>query len=63
MDLKTDVRLQGWEAGAGALDLAPDELTCAICLSQPEPVDMAIIKGCEHVYCGGFVGSACMDKG
>ena len=31
---------------------APDDLTCAICLCQPEPVDLAIIKGCEHNYCG-----------
>ncbi|GAX83663.1 hypothetical protein CEUSTIGMA_g11088.t1 [Chlamydomonas eustigma] len=29
----------------------PDDLTCAICLCQPDPVDIAIIKGCEHSYC------------
>lgn len=33
-------------------DCGPDDLTCAICLCQPEPVDLAIIKGCEHNYCG-----------
>jgi hypothetical protein len=31
---------------------SPDDLTCAICLCQPEPVNLAIIKGCEHSYCG-----------
>ena len=30
----------------------PDEMTCAICLEQVDPVDMATIKGCEHLYCG-----------
>ena len=34
------------------VDCGPDDLTCAICLCQPEPVDLAIIKGCEHNYCG-----------
>lgn len=25
--------------------------SCAICLNTPEPVDEAIIKGCQHTYC------------
>lgn len=29
-----------------------DELTCAICLDQIPPVDLAVVKGCEHLYCG-----------
>lgn len=30
----------------------PDDLTCAICLGQIQPLDLALIKGCEHQYCG-----------
>lgn len=30
---------------------APDDLTCAICLGQIPPLDMAFVKGCEHQYC------------
>ena len=29
-----------------------DDLTCAICLEQMKLADTAIIKGCEHSYCG-----------
>ncbi|KAG1673172.1 hypothetical protein FOA52_015283 [Chlamydomonas sp. UWO 241] len=32
-------------------DYAPDSLTCAICLCAPAPVDLAVVKGCEHSYC------------
>lgn len=38
----------GTSSGAGQ---EADEFTCAICLSQPAPVDLAVIKGCEHNYC------------
>lgn len=30
------------------------DLTCAVCLNVPEPVDLAIVKGCEHQYCGAL---------
>jgi hypothetical protein len=33
-------------------DGAPDDLTCAICLGQIPPLDLALVKGCEHQYCG-----------
>lgn len=29
---------------------------CAVCLSAIEPADLAIVKGCEHVYCGELWG-------
>lgn len=29
-----------------------DDLTCTICLEQMKLADTAIIKGCEHSYCG-----------
>eukprot|EP00798_Chlamydomonas_sp_ICE-L_P024887 gene24886-10552_t len=29
----------------------PDELTCAICLGQIPPADLAMVAGCEHLYC------------
>lgn len=33
-------------------DEGPDDLTCAICLGQIAPLDLALVKGCEHQYCG-----------
>lgn len=32
-------------------DEGPDDLTCAICLGQIQPLDLALVKGCEHQYC------------
>lgn len=29
----------------------PDDITCAICLNPICPVDLAVVKGCEHNYC------------
>ncbi|MEW5311598.1 MAG: hypothetical protein WDW38_003298 [Sanguina aurantia] len=29
----------------------PNDLTCAICLNTIAPADIAIVKGCEHLYC------------
>jgi hypothetical protein len=30
----------------------PDDMTCAICLERTPITDIALIKGCEHQYCG-----------
>lgn len=38
----------------GLEDSGPDDLTCAICLGQIQPLDLALVKGCEHQYCGGW---------
>mmetsp|Transcript_24641 Transcript_24641/g.62584 ORF Transcript_24641/g.62584 Transcript_24641/m.62584 type:complete len:315 (-) Transcript_24641:429-1373(-) len=47
-DNLTELSLQ--DKPAVALDDAGD-LTCPVCLEVPEPADMALIKGCEHLYC------------
>lgn len=39
------------EEGVFADDCGPDDLTCAICLGQIQPLDLALVKGCEHQYC------------
>lgn len=50
---KTGQGQEGLEEPRGVdLHDGPDELTCAICLEQVEPLDLAIIKGCEHLYHG-----------
>jgi len=43
------------EEGLFADDCGPDDLTCAICLGQIQPLDLALVKGCEHQYCGACV--------
>jgi len=30
----------------------PDDMTCAICLERTPITDIALLKGCEHQYCG-----------
>jgi hypothetical protein len=30
---------------------APDDMTCAICLEQIAPADLAVVKGCRHEFC------------
>lgn len=42
------------EAGSEA---APDDMTCAICLERTSLVDIALVKGCEHQYCGATLTS------
>ncbi|KDD72042.1 hypothetical protein H632_c3960p0, partial [Helicosporidium sp. ATCC 50920] len=32
-------------------DPSADESTCAICLSAIAPEDLALLPGCDHVYC------------
>jgi hypothetical protein len=29
--------------------------TCCICMSEPEPADLASINGCEHMFCFGCI--------
>lgn len=41
----TRSRRQSSASGAG-------DLTCAVCLEEIPLEDMAIVKGCEHIYCG-----------
>lgn len=33
-------------------ECAIPEDVCCICLDSISPTDLAIIKGCEHIYCG-----------
>lgn len=33
-----------------------DDMTCAICLDRTQLVDIALVKGCEHQYCGECLG-------
>ncbi|KAF8071339.1 hypothetical protein HT031_001423 [Scenedesmus sp. PABB004] len=44
---------EGDDAAAeeAASDSSPDDMTCAICLERPELTDVALVKGCEHLYC------------
>eukprot|EP00195_Chlamydomonas_chlamydogama_P015326 CAMPEP_0202893988 /NCGR_PEP_ID=MMETSP1392-20130828/3459_1 /ASSEMBLY_ACC=CAM_ASM_000868 /TAXON_ID=225041 /ORGANISM="Chlamydomonas chlamydogama, Strain SAG 11-48b" /LENGTH=305 /DNA_ID=CAMNT_0049578513 /DNA_START=381 /DNA_END=1298 /DNA_ORIENTATION=- len=52
MNLGTHSERHHHEEGMGASEVdTADELTCAICLGQPAPVDIAVLKGCEHLYC------------
>ena len=36
----------------GGGDSEPDEGTCAICLDRTPVEEVALVKGCEHSYCG-----------
>jgi len=39
-------------ANAGADDdSGPDDMTCAICLEQIAPADLAVVKTCRHEFC------------
>lgn len=33
-------------------DDEPNDWTCAICLDSVPTADLAVVKGCEHTYCG-----------
>lgn len=35
----------------GAADFIADDMTCAVCLGQIDPVNLASVKGCGHTYC------------
>lgn len=35
-----------------------DDMTCAICLERTQLVELALVKGCEHQYCGAYPGAA-----
>lgn len=37
------------------------DLTCAVCLEDIPLADMAIIKGCDHMYCGAFSAGDLFD--
>lgn len=36
------------------------DLTCAICLNDIDLQDLAMVKGCEHAYCGKSDFYACL---
>lgn len=38
--------------GADVEDAGADENTCAVCLEQIQPENLAIVKDCGHCYCG-----------
>jgi hypothetical protein len=42
----------GLDAAEEADEDSPNEMTCAICLEQTPLAELALIKGCEHQYCG-----------
>ncbi len=40
--------------GAGSSEQdhdGPNDMTCAVCLEQIQLENLALIKGCEHMYC------------
>jgi len=39
------------EEGKEAVNSEPGEMTCAICLGEIPLEDLAMIKGCDHIYC------------
>lgn len=59
----------------GGGDSEPDEGICAICLDRTPVEEVALVKGCEHSYCGepplyparccpgARVSSACLPTG
>jgi len=36
-------------------DSEPDDLTCAICLNSIQLENLALIKGCDHMYCANCI--------
>lgn len=42
-----------WVQGAdGDSAEEADDMTCAICLERTPLIEIALVKGCEHQYCG-----------
>lgn len=35
-----------------------DDMTCAICLERTPLIEIALVKGCEHQYCGELIEGA-----
>lgn len=46
--------VQGLEKGEdqSIMEEGPGDFTCAICLNEIDLPELAMVKGCEHVYCG-----------
>lgn len=40
------------EALSSPRESEPGDMTCAICLHTIQLEDMAMVKGCDHMYCG-----------
>jgi hypothetical protein len=42
-----------WVQGAdGDSAEEADDMTCAVCLERTPLIEIALVKGCEHQYCG-----------
>ena len=44
---------EGDAAEEAASESSADDMTCAICLERTQLTELALVKGCEHQYCGG----------
>lgn len=40
------------EEGRGGCSSEAGDLTCAVCLGEIALEDLALVKGCDHMYCG-----------
>ena len=51
LDSKEADEQQEEEEEKEAVNSEPGEMTCAICLGEIPLEDLAMIKGCDHIYC------------
>lgn len=42
------------EGGHSSSAEEADDMTCAICLERTPLTEIALVKGCEHQYCGEY---------